>query len=137
MVNVLVNPMSLDTNVSNVLLVIGIFLHVQNVLAIRMGLLIVLVISQVGTVLVLIMLVVINVIHVIMDGMISQAVKNVVVTLLVPQKLVVPMMVDIVHAILDMQELNVMSVLMDGICIMGHVMRVAILKTLHSLAIIF
>ena len=29
MVNVLVNPMSLDTNVSNVLLVIGIFLHVQ------------------------------------------------------------------------------------------------------------
>ena len=40
-----------------------------------MGLLIVLVISQVGTVLVLIMLVVINVIHVIMDGMISQAVK--------------------------------------------------------------
>ena len=40
-----------------------------------MGLLIVLVISQVGTVLVLIMLVVINVIHVILDGMISQVVK--------------------------------------------------------------
>ena len=45
-----------------------------------------------------------------------------VVTLLVPQKLVVLMMVDIVHAILDIQELNVMSVLMDGICIMGNVM---------------
>ena len=48
--------------------------------------------------------------------------QNVVVTLLVPQKLVVLMMVDIVHAILDIQELNVMSVLMDGICIMGNVM---------------
>ena len=45
-----------------------------------------------------------------------------VVTLLVPQKLVVLMMVDIVHAILDIQGLNVKSVLMDGICIMGNVM---------------
>merc|ERR1739846_300953 len=107
LVYVLVRTMLLVTNVPNVLQDIGTFLHVKIVPVIRMGLSTVLVIPQVGSVHVLIMLVGINVMLVQLDGMVSQAVKNVFVTLLVPWIPVVPMMVEFVHVIQDIQELNV------------------------------
>ena len=97
LVYVLVRPMLLVTNVPNVQQDIGTFLHVKVnkniptktkmfysspsliflkiVPVIRMGLLTVLVIPQVGSVHVLIMLVGINVMLVQLDGMVSQAVK--------------------------------------------------------------
>jgi hypothetical protein len=137
MVNVLVNPMSLVTNVISVVPVTGIFLPVQTVPVIRVGPLTLHVISQVDTVLVLLMLVGINVMLVILDGMNIQNVKNVFVTLLVPRVLVALMMVELVHVILVMLELNVTSVLLDGTCIMAYVMRDAQLTTLHLEVMLF
>merc|ERR1712141_935702 len=115
LVYVLVWKMLLVANVTNVLLDIGAFLHVKTVPVIRMGLLTTLAMSQVDNVVVLIMFLGINVILVQLDGMVSQAVKNVFVTLLVPWIPAVLMMVEFVHVIQDIQELNVIPVLMDGL----------------------
>merc|ERR1719270_2370898 len=115
LVYVLVRTMLLVTNVPNVQQDIGTFLHVKIVPVIRMDLLTVLVIPQVGSVHVLIMLVGINVMLVQLDGMISQAVKNVFVTLLVLWILVVPMMPEFVHVTRDIQGINVIPVLMVGL----------------------
>merc|ERR1712141_436232 len=112
LVYVLVWKMLLVANVTNVLLDIGAFLHVKTVPVIRMGLLTPLAMSQVDNVVVLIMFLGINAILVQLDGMVSQAVKNVFVTLLVLWMPAVLMMVECVQVI---QELNVMPVLMDGL----------------------
>jgi hypothetical protein len=137
MVNVLVNPMSLVTNVISVVLVIGVFLHVKTVPVTLMAEKTILVISQVDNALVLIMFLDLNVMLVQLGGMVSQTVKNVIVTLLVLWVLVVLMMVEFVRAILDIEELNVMSVKQDFSWLMANAMLDAQLMTLHLEVMIF
>ena len=101
----------------------------------------ILVISQVDNAHVLIMFLVLNVMFVQLAGMVSQTVKvrqgkivgeqfllsvkylqNASVTLMVLRVLVVQMMVEFVHAMLDTKELNVISVKQDGSWLMENVL---------------